>query len=223
MGYMRQAAAIGFLMYGFTNLVKQRVLIYLLLVLFAGLVHKTAFIFVALVFFLPGSSKISYGLGVGLLIGMLGGAYLFEQVDILVLNYVINTMDSGGAQIRTLMNLPPALIFFANRRKWNLKYKDGWLWGIFAIISIILVPLVFVASTAVDRIALYLIPLQLVVWARFPELVNGKMRRTSAILIIAIYYASVQFTWLMYGAHAYCWVPYDNLLFPSFLRDPRIW
>ena len=223
MGYTRQAAAIGFLMYCIIHLVKQRVIAYLFIVLFAGLIHKTAFIFVVFVFFLPGSSRIINGLGVGLLIGITGGAYLVEQAEFLVLNYVTYTMDSGGAQIRTLMNLPPALIFFANWSKWGLEYKDRWLWGIFALISIVCVPLVFVASTAVDRMALYLIPLQLVVWARFPVLVNGYIGRTSAVIIVALYYALVQFTWLVFGTHAYCWVPYDNLLLPSFLRDLRTW
>jgi hypothetical protein len=223
MGYTRQAAAIGFLMYGFTYLVRQRLLTYLLLVLFAGLIHKTAFIFFTFAFFLPGSSKVLTGLGVGLLIGMIAGAYLVEQVDIFVLNYVTYTMDSGGAKIRTLMNLPPAIIFLANWSNWGQKYKDRWLWAIFALMSIVCVPLVFIASTAVDRMALYLIPLQLVVWARFPTLVKGHMGRTSAILLVTIYYALVQFTWLVYGTHAYCWVPYDNLLLPSFLRDLRTW
>lgn len=223
MGYIRQAAAIGLLMYGFVYLLEKRVFAYLLLVLFAGMIHKTAFVFFAFVFFLPGSSKIISGLGVGLLIGMVGGVYLIEQTELFILNYVTYTMDSSGAQIRTLMNLPPALIFFANWSKWGLKYKDRWLWGIFALISIVCIPLVFVASTAVDRMALYLIPLQLVVWARFPEIVNGRIERTSAILIVVMLYALVQFTWLVYGNHAYCWVPYDNLLLPFSLRDVRTW
>ena len=121
------------------------------------------------------------------------------------------------------MNLPPAMIFFAYWRKWGVMYKDRWLWGIFALISILCVPLVSIASTAVDRMALYLIPLQLVVWARFPSLVNRLIGRKSAILIVIIYYSLVQFTWLVYGTHAYCWVPYDNLLLPSFLRGLWAW
>lgn len=221
MGYTRQAAAIGFLMYSFTYLVQQRVLTYLLIVLFAGLIHKTAFIFIVFVFFLPGSSKLRSGLGVGLLISLVGGAYLIEQADTFILNYVTYTMDSSGAQIRTLMNLPVALIFFSNWSKWGLVYKDRWLWGIFALISIVCVPMVFIASTAVDRMALYLIPLQLVVLARFPELVSGYIGRTSVVLIVAMYYGLVQYVWLVYGSHAYCWVPYDNLLLPSFWPEAK--
>jgi hypothetical protein len=45
---------------------------------------------------------------------------------------------------------------------------------------------------------------------------QGHIERFSAIFMVIIYYALVQFTWLNFGAHAYCWVPYDNLLFPTF-------
>ena len=223
MGYIRQAAAIGFLMYGFIYLFQRQVIVYLLFVLFAGLIHKTAFIFFAFVFFLPGSSRVRNGIGVCLLILLIGVTYLFQQADLFITNYVVNTMDSSGAQVRTLMNLPPAVILFANWRKWGLEYKDRWFWSLFSFLSVVCVPLVFIASTAVDRMALYLIPLQIVVWSRFPNLLNGQLGRTFVIYIVGFYYAMVQFIWLVYGIHSYCWVPYDNVLLPTFIRDIWIW
>ena len=216
MGYTRQATAIGFLMYGFGYLLRGRVFAYLLLVFFAGMIHKTAFIFFAIVFFRPGSSKLKSVLGVGLFIGLVGGAYLVEQANVLMLNYVTYTMESGGGQIRTLMNLPPAIILLAYWKKWGQKYEDRWLWGLIALLACVCVPAVFIASTAVDRMALYLIPLQLVVWARLPILLQGRIERTSVVLIVIFYYTIVQYTWLVHGTHAFCWVPYDNLLYPSF-------
>lgn len=215
MGYTRQAAAMGFLMYGVGYLVRGRVAAYLLLVLLAGMLHKTAFVFAAFALFRPGGGKLKAILGIGLLIGLVGGAYLVEQADTFLLNYVENTMESGGGQIRTLMNLPPALLLFVYWKKWGQKYDDRWLWALIALLAIVCVPLVSIASTAVDRMALYLIPLQLVVWARFPVLVQGRINRTYAFLMVVSYYAIVQFTWLVYGTHASYWVPYDNLLLPS--------
>jgi hypothetical protein len=216
MGYTRQAAALGFLMYGFGYLVRGRLAVYLLLVLLAGMLHKTAFIFVALMLFRPGSGKLKNILGVGLLMGLVGVAYLVEQVDTFVLNYVENTMESAGGQIRTLMNLPPALILITYWKKWGQKFDDRWLWGVISLLAIVCVPLVSIASTAVDRMALYLIPLQLVVWSRFPVLVQGSIERSFAFFIVVSIYAIVQYTWLVYGNHAFLWIPYDNLLFPSF-------
>jgi hypothetical protein len=216
MGYTRQAAAIGFLMYSFGHLVRGRVAAYLVLVALAGLMHKTAFIFVAFVLFRPGSGKLKGMLGMGLLFWLIGVSYLLEQMDTFLLHYVVQTMESGGGQIRVLMNLLPALIFFAYWKKWGQLYNDRWLWGVFALLAITCVPIVSVASTAVDRIALYFIPLQLVVWARFPVLVKGRIGRASAFIIITIYYAIVQFTYLNYGTFVAAWQSYDNLLFHIF-------
>lgn len=213
MGYTRQAAAIGFLMYGFGSITRGRVLQFLLLVFLAGMIHKTAFIFSALALCRPGGGKLKSALGIVVLISLSGAAYLIEQADTLILNYVENTMESSGGQIRVLMNLPPALILLAYWNKYRQKFDDLWLWGIIALIAVACVPLVTMASTAIDRMALYLIPLQLVVWARFPTLVQGQISRKATFLMITFYYALVQFTWLVYGNHSSAWVPYQNLLF----------
>ena len=215
MGYTRQAAAIGFLMYGFGHLTHGRVTIYLAFVLLAGLLHKTAFIFFAFALLRPGSSKLKIVIGIALLIGLVGGTYLVEQAEIFMLNYVENTMESGGGQIRTLMNLPPALILVIYWKKWNKEYSDRWLWAVIALLSVACIPLVAIASTAVDRMALYLIPLQIVIWARFPVLVDRSIQRKSAFFMVAFYYSIVQLTWFIHGTHATAWLPYNNLLLPS--------
>ena len=215
MGYTRQATALGLLMYGLGYLLRGRITAYLIFVVLAGLFHKTAFVFAAFAFLRPGSGMLKRVLGIGLLAGLAGSAYLVEQAETLMLNYVEHTMESGGGQIRVLMNLPPALILFTYWKEWGKKFEDRWLWGLIALLAIVCVPLVSIASTAVDRMALYLIPLQLVVWARFPVLVQGRIPRIFAFLIVIFYYAAVQFVWLVYGTHAPYWVPYDNLFFPA--------
>lgn len=216
MGYTRQAAAMGCLMYAFGYLIRGRIVVYLLLIFIAGMIHKTALIFAALALFKPGYGKLIQLLGVILLFGLSGGAYLFEQTDKLILNYVDNNMESSGGQVRVFMNLPPALILFLYWKKWRQNYDDFWLWGILSIIAIALIPLVTMASTAIDRMALYLIPLQIVIWARFPSFMQGKINYKSIFIIIIIYYAIVQFIWLVYAHHASAWVPYNNILFNLF-------
>ena len=215
MGYTRQATAIGLLMYGLGYLSRGRITAYLVLVVLAGLFHKTAFIFAAFALFRPGSGLFKRVLGVGLLVGLIGAAYLIEQAEFLLLNYVENPMASGGGQIRVLMNLPPAIVLIIYWKEWGEKFKDRWLWGLIALLAIVCVPLVSVASTAVDRMALYLIPLQLIVWARFPVLAQGRIPRIVVFLMVIFYYAAVQFVWLVFGTYAYLWVPYNNLLLPS--------
>ena len=215
MGYTRQAAAMGFIMYGFKYLLGRHTTKYLVLVLLAGMLHKTAFVFAAFALFQPSAGKLKRVLGVASLIFLLGAAYLVEQADTFMLNYVQNPMDSAGGQIRVLMNLPPALIILANWKKWREKFDDRWFWTLLALIGVICLPLASIASTAVDRMALYLIPLQLVVWARLPVLAQPYIGRTLVFHMVGFYYTAVMFTWLFYGAHASYWLPYDNLLFPT--------
>ena len=86
-----------------------------------------------------------------------------------------------------------------------------WLWMAFA--AILCVPLLSLASTATDRIALYLTPLQIVVLSRLPTLLQQKDLRNVAVLGTLAGYALVLFVWLNYARHADCWVPYDNLLY----------
>ncbi len=216
MGYTRQAAALGILMAAFGLLLDKRVLAFLLAVIVAGLFHKTAFVFLAFGLLRPGSSLWVKLLGVALLVGLTAGTLVLEQAEFLMRVYVEQTMESSGGQIRVLMNLPPALILFLFWKKWGRLYEDRWLWGLFALLALVCVPLVAVASTAVDRMALYLIPLQLVVWSRLPELLKGIVPRIYVFLFVLGFYAAVQFVWLVYGTHAPYWVPYDNVLFPDF-------
>jgi hypothetical protein len=65
------------------------------------------------------------------------------------------------------------------------------------------------SSTAVDRLALYLIPLQMFVWGRLPSAFpdRGRLNIQISIVIIA-YSAAIQFVWLNYAANSFAWLPY---------------
>ena len=65
-----------------------------------------------------------------------------------------------------------------------------------------------------DRVALYMLPLQLVVFSHFPDLLGRKPGNQSLLVIAVIgYYALVYFVWLNYATHAHAWLPYRNYLF----------
>jgi hypothetical protein len=65
------------------------------------------------------------------------------------------------------------------------------------------------SSVVVDRLALYLIPLQLVVFSRLPFAFakGGKPNGLLTVGVIA-YSATVQFVWLTSATHASYWLPY---------------
>jgi len=64
------------------------------------------------------------------------------------------------------------------------------------------------SSTAVDRVALYMLPMQMVVFGYLPDVIGrGKLTR-GPILLVLVYYGLVEFVWLMFATFSYAWVPY---------------
>jgi hypothetical protein len=216
MGYTRQATAIGLLMCGFGYLLQGRVIPYLAMVVLASSFHQTAIVFSTIPLLQPGRGYFRLALGLVLLVALSSISIILEQANTLYLHYVEENMESSGGQVRVLMNLPPVLIMLANWRKWGEEYGDRWLWGGMALVAVAFVPLVLIASTAVDRMALYLIPLQIVAWARLPTFIKGRIQKNLAIYAIIVYSAIVQFIWLVYANFSSSWIPYDNLIFPDF-------
>ena len=66
------------------------------------------------------------------------------------------------------------------------------------------------ASAAVDRISLYLIPLQMFVLSRIAEAFPDRKRANQQLVFLVILYsAAIQFVWLTYAFNANFWIPYQ--------------
>ena len=113
------------------------------------------------------------------------------------------------------MNALPLSIF--------LLFRKNFLWqpaelnlslgmAVLALASVAWL-LVFSSSTAVDRVTLYLISMQLFVFARLPDVLGrGRIVHTWVIAVVA-YYAAVLLVWLDFAAHAFAWVLYHSWCF----------
>lgn len=213
MGYSRQGMALGLFMLAITYLSKENLKMYVVFILIATLFHKTAIILLPLGIFLYGKGII---LRLLMIIPMIYGAWdllLADAQSNLIYQYIDRNMQSAGAKIRVIMNLIPSLLFLMYRKKWKKSFNDYTFWFWVAIGSIVTMALVGVASTAVDRMALYFIPIQLAVYARLPYLARNQVSPAIMKVMIVVGYAAVLFVWLNYAAHAYAWVPYSNILF----------
>ena len=123
-------------------------------------------------------------------------------------------MKSSGAYIRVFMNVIPAAIFFYYRKLWRERWPDGYtLWLLMALGSFAAFTGVWVYSTAVDRVSLYFIPLQIAVFSALPVLLQGKINPKVTTFLVIAYYASVYFVWLNFATWASYWLPYQNLIF----------
>jgi hypothetical protein len=121
-------------------------------------------------------------------------------------------MASSGAAIRIAMNAVPALVFLVFRKRFGLTdaQRIFWTWMSLGALAFIGLLVVTPSSTAVDRVALYWIPLQLYVWSRVPQAMGQRTgtRRQWLALVLAYSFA-VQFVWLIFADHSYAWLPYQ--------------
>jgi hypothetical protein len=139
--------------------------------------------------------------------------FLSESVNTLYRNYIRAEYSSQGAAIRVILNVVPSTLYLVNRRNFQFTVVESKLWFYFSLASLGLMALLIVvpSSTAVDRMALYVIPVQLAIWSRVPEAYG--LRRFGRVFVVALS-AAILFTWLTFAVHARYWVPYQ--LYPVF-------
>lgn len=212
MGYTRQAVAIGILMAGMASVKSGgSILRYALFVTIAATFHRTAV--VALPLLLMGGQR-SFLIN-ALIVGGVGLAlydvFLSDSFDRFVEAYVDSEMASQGAAVRIAMGIVPAALFLRFHQKMVFSSAEKLLWRNMSAATFLLLAglLLTGSSTIIDRLALYVLPLQLAVLPRVIR-VLGDVRLGKALIIA--YCFTVQVVWLNFAEHSNYWLPYQ--LFP---------
>ena len=227
MGYTAQSVALGMVMVAYICLSERRVLLFFLFVGIAYLFHKSGIIVLPLALTLIEKdalyrwvrrlSELNIAsiyswllIAVIFLCGLLllrEFSGLYKLIDYYVFR---GQWESGGGLYRVLLNVVPGLVLLFSRQIFGTSLTSERIWKILSCISLIMVPLVFWQSTLIDRVSLYLIPLQLYVWSRVPFLISNAVIRSTSVLVLCGMYAFVFWGWLKYSNHYYEWIPYDN-------------
>lgn len=212
MGYTRQGVAIGLAMRGLAALGSERSNVkFVIWILLAATFHKSAVLLIPIAALAESRGRLWTICWVGGTAVLAYFALLESSVDQLIRNYVQREYESGGAAIRVAMNSVPAAIAVYYRKEFPFRRGERSLWIMLSFIALALIPmLVYVpSSTAVDRLGLYLIPLQLVVLSRIPDFLSKREgpSRLIALLVVA-YSAAIMFVWLNFAAHSDEWLPY---------------
>jgi hypothetical protein len=208
MGYTRQAIAIGILMAGLATVARNpSILRFALYVAAAALVHKTAVIAFPLVALASKRNRLVNLLIVATVSVLFYDFFLKDAIQGFVENYIEAMYSSQGAAIRVVMNLVPAMLLLLFRHRFSFSEQQYLIWRNFSLAAIALAVLLVVlpSSTAVDRMALYVIPLQIAVLARIP---GSLMSRGAGKAVIIAYSTAIMFVWLNFAVHAQAWVPY---------------
>lgn len=215
MGYTRQSAALGLVMLALFYHRRGAVLRMTLSLGLAVTFHKSAIIVIPLVALAFSRRRPVTFVLLGVTAGVTYWLLVSSSLDRLVANYVGAGYSSSGAAIRIFMNLIPAALFLIFRGRFTELRDERRLWTIFAIGSFVALVLLYTtpSSTAVDRLSLYLIPLQLFVLSRVPvAFSDGSTPSPIAKIGVIAYSALVQLIWLNFADNARFWIPYHNYL-----------
>lgn len=211
MGYTRQAAAIGLSMVGFTSLMQRKILAFVLWVVIATLFHKTAMILIPFVLFLKTNHRLLTLIGLLIVAALLFFLLIWDYIDILDRGYIEANYNSSGAEVRVFMNALPAFFFLLLKKKFVLLMDQDkfWSWMSATALCFIALLLITPSSTAVDRLALYWMPIQIFVWARAPEVLSNFVKwRALCTFGVVLCSGAIQFIWLFFAEHAFAWLPY---------------
>ena len=213
MGYSRQAVALGFALIGLVALRRGRFIRFALWVLVGATFHNSAVLLIPLAGLAASRNRLQAIAGVGLL-SLIGYEFLLaDKLTQLVDVYIDQQLTtSDGALIRLSMNAVAAFVYLNYRRLFDLTPGERRLWTIASLAAIAMWVALFATglSTALDRMALYLIPLQLVVAAHLPDAFGRQgAKNTGGVALVLGYFALVQFVWLNFAGHAPYWLPYQ--------------
>jgi hypothetical protein len=213
MGYTRQSIALGVLMAGLARQSRGAgTLNFAIYVAVAAAFHKTAVVMFPLVALTDkGSRLVNFLLAVSASV-LMYDFFLGDSMDVLVRNYIDTEYSSQGALTRCSMNFVAAVLLWIFKDRLGFDRHEFRIWrnfGLASLLSMILLG-VLSSSTVVDRLSLYLMPLQIVILTRAALLGGSRLSGTAAVLT---YSFSIQFVWLNFADHARYWVPYQLFKF----------
>jgi hypothetical protein len=228
MGYIRQGIAISFILMGLLALERERVGRYTAWVATGALFHATALAMIPLGAFASRRNRLVVIAFVAAVTIIAFRTLIAARTEILVANYVDADASSSGALVRAFMGALPGAIFLIFRKQFGLQGSALIAWTALCAAAVATVPavLLYSSSTVVDRLGLYLLPVQCFVYARIPDaLTRTNQQRQLFAVGILLLYLIVFFIFITYGDHANSWVPYRFYLFEDGVclecGDPR--
>lgn len=211
MGYIRQAASIGFILLALIQFERRAYVRFAGWMVLATLFHGPSLILLPLVGLAIVRNRKELLIPLVVVGGILFAALISRRIDMLYHTYIEKEYDSSGAFIRLLMNAVPSLLFLLNRKRFVEDGDVRFFWTLVSLVSLVFFAVlpVFPSSTALDRVGLYLIPIQLLVFGRLP-LVLGHTPQGARFVSygVILYYGAVLVVWLHFATNAHAWIPY---------------
>lgn len=218
MGYTRQATALGLMLIGLTGLIGGRSYWWFLAwTLLASMFHQSVLVLVPLVaLFLVRLSVFSAML---LIAAAIVSYYVLlpHALQRYSLGYINQVYQAKGAIFRIAPNAATALLPLVFRKHFETGSTETRIWRGWAYLALAVFGAFFaIRSTVIlDRLSVYITPLQIWVWSRLPTAFGEEGRPHLFLTAVVICYsAAVLALWLAYANHSRYWLPYQ--LYPLF-------
>ena len=210
MAYTRQAAAVGCVMLGLVALGDHKLRQFVIWVLIGAAFHKSAVLMIPIAALLSAKNRIWSAAWVSVAAALGYWLLVHDSSEALWSVYVESDYASAseGAAVRVFMTAIPALIMIVFGRDLTSDPQERKLWLTMSWLALACIPMLMLSATATDRMALFLIPLQLFVFGNIGRITRSVRVRTMLVMGTVIYYALVQFVWLNFASHASAWLPY---------------
>lgn len=219
MGYTRQSAAIGLLFLGLISLERGKLTEFFWWIAGSSIFHFSSIFMIFLAPSVEGKTLVSRIVRLlAILTSGIALIYIFiiPRMNQMLVGYVLDEYQAEGAFIRVLMNLVPGIIFCLWQDRFRLAQQQNAVWRLMAYASIACAAALIAFpnnTTAVDRISLFLIPLQIFVGSRIPDTSVLGLKPRNLLASVVIVCILVQLVWLNFAVNAGSWLPYNNLLF----------
>ena len=215
MGYTRQAVAIGFGMAALTAVSRGSIGKFVIYVLVGALFHRTVVVLIPIVTLAYSRNRL-LSIAAGLAGSIVGYFVLVSGEDSPPAARVYRPLLHAIPRCRHPLGderASGACAVFVQPEDPAQKH-DRTIYAILSIVALASLALLLVFpvfSTALDRMALYVIQLPLFVLSRLPSAFSDEHGHPSAPVTFAVvvYCAAVQFVWLNYAANAKDWIPYQ--------------
>lgn len=219
MSGIRQAMAVGVMMWLFSRWRETSSLRRIVVVFVASLFHTSALInFIAVVF----SARISLTRRIAItallvLIGAispLSTSLYSANIDFYQEHYLTGetSIISPGALLHVALVWIPAATFLVLRKRLAPYIFDQKLMLLGAWMSIFLVAVYFLSSTVASRVTLYLYFVPMMFYPAFVESVARKQKQSVTLLIVIVHFGLLAL-WLFFANNSIGHIPYDTVLF----------
>ena len=213
MSALRQSVALGFLFLAI-NAYERRSLSRFTLFIAVGASFHGSLMLMLPICLLSYTHNNFQRFGLLLLAAVFGPYFLHDTFETYARRYSSHEIQSTGVAYRVAMNALAAILFLLLRKRFDFEEHMDKLWRNFSLLTFALALLLFVvpSSTAIDRMILYLFPLQLVILSRAPRVIGGTPKAAGQFALAVIGYCALMLiVFLKFGAASSWYVPYQTI------------